>query len=522
MSTRTRIESLLTHLNEGVYEKQQAIRLSLLSAIAGESIFLLGAPGVAKSLVARKLKLAFKDARAFEYLMNRFSTPDEIFGPVAISKLKNEDKYERKVTSYLPDATVVFLDEIWKAGPSIQNSMLTILNEKKYRNGEQEIDVPMKALISASNELPAKNEGLEALWDRFLIRLVVEGISEQDNFNKMISAPKTFRETVPVKLQITDEEYKQWSDAVDEIIVPENVLHVIQMIRSYVDAFNAKEETAEKRLFISDRRWKKIVRLMRTSAFLNDRKQVDLMDCFLIKDCIWNEPGQAAAVSEYVMNAIQKHGYSVNLDLTSFQTTLSDFFEEVKSETSFLKEVKNTILKEHDKEYYYIPDLRYFIRIADYNQCSGQNTASVRLYQKMHRDGYQQDYYNKQVKRTGKLSLNVSGTTYKMDTTENLAKTTETKAPHPAVKRDWDKKVQTILTQTSNLTNQLDHFRTNDLKHLRLNLFVDAGYAQVVETNLNDLQNEIGKLEIEAKRIQHYYETVEDHAEKTEMKTIRQ
>ena len=177
-----RFKQLLGEMNRGIYEKETEISLSLLAALAGESIILLGPPGVAKSMVARQLKTAFREAQSFEYLMSRFSTPDEIFGPVSIQKLKTSDTYERAVEGYLPTADVAFLDEIWKAGPAIQNTLLTVINEKIFRNGNREMHLPLKLLVAASNELPAKGEGLEALWDRFVIRIESRPIKLEKNF----------------------------------------------------------------------------------------------------------------------------------------------------------------------------------------------------------------------------------------------------------------------------------------------------------------------------------------------------
>ena len=92
---KQRIHGLLEEMSAGLYDKQTECALVLLTAIAGESILLLGPPGIGKSLIARRVKAVFKNAKSFEYLMSRFSTPDEIFGPVSIRKMKEEDKYER-------------------------------------------------------------------------------------------------------------------------------------------------------------------------------------------------------------------------------------------------------------------------------------------------------------------------------------------------------------------------------------------------------------------------------------------
>ena len=204
---RAVIKNLIQEMSRGAYEREEVIALSLLSAFAGESIFLLGLPGVGKSMVARRLKSAFKDSTCFEYLMSRFSTPDEIFGPVSITKLKDGDTYERCIDGYLPTADVIFLDEIWKAGPAIQNSLLTALNEKIFHNGKNDIKLPLKGIIAASNELPAEDEGLEALWDRFLIRYIVQPVSEKNAFMSLVcDTENTF--CMPSTLPVSSEDFE--------------------------------------------------------------------------------------------------------------------------------------------------------------------------------------------------------------------------------------------------------------------------------------------------------------------------
>ena len=309
-----RFKQLLGEMNRGIYEKETEISLSLLAALAGESIILLGPPGVAKSMVARQLKTAFRDAQSFEYLMSRFSTPDEIFGPVSIQKLKTSDTYERAVEGYLPTADVVFLDEIWKAGPAIQNTLLTVINEKIFRNGNREMHLPLKLLVAASNELPAKGEGLEALWDRFVIRIESRPIKLEKNFRAMLLEVKSEERGVNKQSSaaegkansnaITAEEYAEWTERIDKIGVKIEVLDAISAIRKSLRAVNVDEAAERRNIYVSDRRWKNIVRLLRTSAFMQDREEVDICDLLPIYHCLWQEPEERDAIRAIVIRAL--------------------------------------------------------------------------------------------------------------------------------------------------------------------------------------------------------------------------
>ena len=509
MEVKGQIQKLLDDLNKGVYEKQEVIALALLTAIAGESIFLLGAPGVAKSLIARRLKFAFNDGTSFEYLMNRFSTPDEIFGPVSISQLKDHDKYERIIKNYLPSATVVFLDEIWKAGPSIQNALLTVLNEKVYRNGEQEIKVPMKALISASNELPMKGEGLEALWDRFLVRYVVDGITDKNNFNEMISKSlKSYDDNVEAKNKIGDSEYLKWSELIEAIEIPENVFNVIHIIRNYIQEHNKKDERKENQIYISDRRWKKIVRLLRTSAFLNDRKAVDLMDCFLIAHCIWNEPKQFAYVLRFTIDAVQKHGYKLSIDTTDIKSRISELKEEIREQTSRVKDTRKKILHVQSDEYYRIQNLDAdynLIKIADYDRLTNSKNG-IYIYKAKSRDYYYNDHKHKYVRKgNSKFSIIVEDKEYDLKTVIDGEKTLTTYQPHKPSLYYWNAEFEKILNLTTKLKEELKQFQKTELKHIRVNLFVNPDNAAIVESHISQSYKSLEKIELDVKTIQNGY-----------------
>ena len=483
-----RIKQLLAALNKDVFEKEEVTRLAFLTAIAGESIFLLGRPGVAKSLIARRLKFAFKDANSFEYLMNRFSTPDEIFGPISIKKLKDEDKYERLTDNYLPQAHVAFLDEIWKAGPSIQNALLTIINEKVYRNGEKEVPAKLQALIAASNELPEKEQGLEALWDRFLVRLMVTGVSDEKSFENLISRKLTSNEdNIAKNLKITIQEYKDWGKKIDDVSIPIEVFKVINAIRKQIQeySYNYHEDVYENEIYISDRRWRKIVRLLRTSAFLNDRQEVDLMDCFLIANCIWNEQEQINDMKDLVADVLKKHGYNLKINTKSIKNEINEFYQDEVSEICQTVTYTYSPL-EVENGFYEIEGLNHFqncsrIKISDFNNIS--NRTNIYFYDK-NGNHIKQLYISLKNKEEYILEISNNRNTVEAKIKTESKKNIAHKAPSKMTKKIWDRFVYDIIQRIEEQVNEVKKYRQNQLAHLRTNLFVDSKLAKLIEKNL--------------------------------------
>src|SRR3954466_10116553 len=160
-------------LDERYLDKGELIRLLMVTLVAGEHMLIVGPPGTAKSALIRHLA-RLVDARYFEYLLTRFSEPNEIFGPIDIRAFR-EGTYVRRVETMLPDADIVFLDEIFKSNSAILNSLLSILNERRFFPGSASIQVPLSSLYGATNEIP-NDDALSAVFDRFLVRTLSDNL----------------------------------------------------------------------------------------------------------------------------------------------------------------------------------------------------------------------------------------------------------------------------------------------------------------------------------------------------------
>ena len=177
--------------------RAEVIDLIALAVVAGEHLFLFGPPGTAKSALIRAFATAV-EGRYFEYLLTRFSEPNEVFGPIDLVKLR-EGTVATVTSGMLPEAEFVFLDELFNANSAILNNLLTVLNERLYRRGREVVRLPLLSLFSASNHLP-EDEALAALFDRFLLRCKVEPLP-RDHMGALLDAGWAARARLLHRLQ---------------------------------------------------------------------------------------------------------------------------------------------------------------------------------------------------------------------------------------------------------------------------------------------------------------------------------
>ncbi len=327
LSLKRRIRRIIELSSEGLVDRQDAVRALVLATLCGMNTFLYGPPGTAKSLLSRRMRDIFAGKTVYyEHLMHRFSTPDELFGPISITKLK-QDVYERSVAGYLAEADVAFLDEIWKSSPAVLNTLLTLINEHTYHNGNRILNVPLRSLVAASNEIPDGDDDLAPLYDRFIVRLTVGQVRGQDNFKTLVvNAPACERDEPGhaermSPLAVTDAEYREWREKIAEIPLSDELLDALASLREKFIAANARRLETEKKLrdydgfseteapgagvsYVSDRRWVQCANYLRAAAFFNEDKRSTLKNLIHLEDLLWRRPEEKPAVREMILEEI--------------------------------------------------------------------------------------------------------------------------------------------------------------------------------------------------------------------------
>jgi len=278
-------------------EREAEINGSLLAVLSGENLLFLGPPGTAKTQLAKNICQSIEGGNFFNYLLTSFSTPEELFGPLSLKALE-KDEFHRKIDGCLPTAHIALLDEIFKASSAILNSLLTILNEHKYHNGRELVDVPLLSVFGASNELPDENESLEALYDRFLFRYRLSYIQDDENFRDLLfRSPDEFEPAASLRVSAI---YELRARAKDMPVDPDVEVIITELRKS----LQLQE------IEISDRRWKKVIQVLKVAACSSGCPTVDRTMVLLLQHMLWNLPEERETIRKTVFEFAISGGIS--------------------------------------------------------------------------------------------------------------------------------------------------------------------------------------------------------------------
>ena len=279
-----KLKKIREELKQAFLERGELIDGALSALLASQHVLIIGPPGTAKSMLADEICRRIQGANYFQWLLTRFSTPEEIFGAVSLKALEQDD-YRRVTAHKLPEAHIAFLDEVFKANSSILNAILSLINERIFHNGKEVVSVPLLTLFGASNELPEDDE-LLALYDRFLLRFVVKYIEEDFRFLRMLESPaQTERTTLSL------EELCGMQKQVRDISIPGYVYRTIADIR---------RELGKKNIVASDRRYRQSLSLLQAHAYLAGGNEVTENNLFFLEHVLWRDPGEQPQVRDTI------------------------------------------------------------------------------------------------------------------------------------------------------------------------------------------------------------------------------
>lgn len=288
-----KLTAVLAHVKAAFVGKDEIIDLLGIALLAKENAFLLGPPGTAKSAIVRTLSDCIAGGKNFEYLLTRFTEPAEIFGPFDIRKLK-EGELVTNTEGMMPEAALVFLDEIFNANSAILNSLLTALNERLFRRGRETRKLPALMFVGASNVLPG-DEALNALLDRFLIRIECDYVNP-DALNEVLLAGWRLENAAAGERPTIHP---------DEIRGLQNECRKVDLSavrKPYVDLVHSLRSTG---INVSDRRAVKLQNLMAASALICGRTEAVLSDLWVLK-YIWDTEEQIEILAGMVDHVLEK------------------------------------------------------------------------------------------------------------------------------------------------------------------------------------------------------------------------
>ncbi len=281
---KIKLQALREELNQTFLERESIIDGLLALYIARQHGLLLGPPGTGKSALVSAASQVFSGAQYFQWLLTKFTTPEEIFGPYSIRALQ-QDRFERLTTNYLPTAHVAFLDEIFKANSAILNALLTLLNERLFYNNGVPTPSPLITCIGASNELPEGAE-LAALYDRFTLRYWVGYVQDTDCLKQILLSRLTLLQT-----RVSLDKLTLMQQEAAQLDIPAPVVDGLITIKDQLETEN---------LVASDRRWKQILRLLQAYAYIQGDAAVSEEHFDLLPDCLWSKPQDRQMIQRIV------------------------------------------------------------------------------------------------------------------------------------------------------------------------------------------------------------------------------